>query len=228
MKSLLFVLFLTAVLSAGLFWLRARMRRLGVEREERSRARAEQFLAATGLAGTIQPPPRQSNGEPDTGWAAPAAPPASAPEARAMPSARRLRKISRGRFARIGLAYFESAGFRVQRFHSQQAPEAPIDALLFMGGGGLPTMALRWARTEDARAPLAEVRAFAEACAALRIPRSTFIAQHGLDEAAADFADTRGIVCLDAEALALKLADAAPDHRERLLDIVHQGRPAAS
>ena len=148
---------------------------------------------------------------------------AAAPES-GPPSSRRLRKMSRGRFARVTITYFEILGFRARRFANQDSSNAHIDALLFMGNAGVPTMAVRWSRSEGERATIDEVRAFADACTALRIPRSSFVAQFGIDDEAAGYADSCGVVCLDAETLARRLADTDVIHHARLHEVAYGER----
>jgi hypothetical protein len=140
------------------------------------------------------------------------------------PSSRRLRKMSRGRFARVTITYFEILGFRARRFANQDSSNAHIDALLFMGSAGVPTMAVRWSRSEGERATIDEIRAFADACTALRIPRSSFVAQFGIDDEAAGYADSCGVVCLDAETLARRLADTDVIHHARLHEVAYGER----
>lgn len=116
------------------------------------------------------------------------------------PDAQLLRTIRRSRFARVGLAYFEATGFRAR----QQGRESPIDALLFSGPSKVPVMAVRWSRAEQAEAGADEVRAFADAAASLKLPRGTFIAQHGVAADGAALARERGLVVIDAASLAAK------------------------
>lgn len=154
---------------------------------------------------------------------APAHGKAAAPES-GPPSSRRLRKMSRGRFARVTITYFEILGFRARRFANQDSSNAHIDALLFMGNAGVPTMAVRWSRSEGERATIDEIRAFADACTALRIPRSSFVAQFGIDDEAAGYADSCGVVCIDAETLARRLADTDVIHHARLHEVAYGER----
>lgn len=250
MKSILFFLFIVAMLATGALWLRGRARRLAEENAARTHERALLLGITPALAQGAQSdgaaiPAVAANTAaarpPVTAaTAAPAPNPVVAAQSRTAatsadragqhadasavagpPSSRRLRKMRRSRFGRVGLAYFEIMGFRVRRYADRQTPDAPIDALLFIGESAVPAMAVRWSRSEGDRATLGELRAFVDASTALRIARSTFIAQHGLEDAAADYADTRGIVCLDADTLALRLAEVDPIHHARLHEIVH-------
>ncbi len=259
MKTLLFMIFIIAMLGLGAAWLRARAQRIADESEARANARAELLgiaaiaqdpsLAASLARATPQhvtpttaserapmtPSPDPSNA------GTPASPPAQAKTAATRsapargrdgdpaaesgpPGNRRLRKMSRSRFARVGITYFEILGFRARRFNHQEGTEAPIDALLFMGTASVPTMAVRWSRSEGERATIDEVRSFADACAALRIPRSTFIAQFGLDDEASGYADSRGVVCLDADTLARRLAETDSVHHARLHEVAYGSR----
>lgn len=260
MKTLLFMIFIIAMLGLGAAWLRARAQRIAEEGEARANARAELLGIAAlaqdqSLAASLTPATPQhvtpkttrvhlaatpAFADPPRTDASPAPAPANkvtstrAPTARTRdsdasaesgpPSNRRLRKMSRSRFARVGITYFEILGFRARRFNHQEGAEAPIDALLFMGTASVPTMAVRWSRSEGERATIDEVRSFADACAALRIPRSTFIAQFGLDDEASGYADSRGVVCLDADTLARRLADTDTVHHARLHEVAYGSR----
>ncbi len=187
----------------------------------RSAAAASKATPAARPAAATSPAAPQVASEPAeaaTGTARDAAPETGPP------NIRRLRKMSRARFARVGITYFEILGFRVRRFATHDALSAPIDALLFMGTAAVPTMALRWSRSEGERASLSEVRSFAEACAQLRIPRSSFIAQFGIDDEAAGYADSCGVVCLDAETLARRLAETDTVHHPRLHEVAYGAR----
>ncbi|CAN5196477.1 hypothetical protein BH09PSE6_BH09PSE6_05630 [soil metagenome] len=141
----------------------------------------------------------------------PAAPAAPIPP----PDERLLRRIKRNRFARVGLAYFEAAGFRVK----QNRGESPIDTLLFAGDSKIPLMSVRWSRVDGGVAPGEEIAAFADATRDLKLARGTFISQHGAAADAIRIAGERGIVLIDAAQLAAKLAALEPSHHARLTAI---------
>lgn len=239
MGTFLFVLFLIVMIGGGAYWLYERAQRRADEADAQAYSRAHALgineIIARGAAPSApearaQTPPAAAPLPPSVAAAtatstnppAPAkpaaAPPVVAPTrgVAASPTADALLTTKRARFARITQAYFEASGYRSRRYAAHDHPDAPIDVLLFMGDSQIPAMAVRWSRTERAPVGRDEARGFCDACAALKIARGTLLSQHGFSPDAQQYAHAHGVTCLDAEALAIRLAALDPTYWPRL------------
>ncbi|CAN5213902.1 hypothetical protein BH09PSE6_BH09PSE6_29420 [soil metagenome] len=233
MGTFLFIAFVVAMVTAGLLFWRKRVVEIEEATREREHARAISMGLVVGMkpplpdpveAAPIRPlvprpavpapvPPAATSADPAPAPAATAAPVAPEPPAPVLPPDERLlRTIKRNRFARVGLAYFEAAGFRVK----QHGGDSPIDTLLFAGDSKIPLMSVRWSRVDVGPATRAELVAFADATRDLKLQRGTFVTQHGVEAEAARVASERGIVLIDAAQLAAKLQALDATHHANL------------